>query len=114
MWGHLEDAVREGGHRWKQTFGFEGPIFSHFFRSEDAMREFQRGMHGFGRLSSPAVVAAFHLSRFPRLIDFGRGTGHLAEAARARSPQPSAPVFEPPRTPHNCPRTPARGVCYAP
>jgi len=85
MWGHLEDAVREGGHRWKQTFGFEGPIFSHFFRSEEAMREFQRGMHGFGRLSSPAVVSAFDLSRFRRLIDLGVGTGHLAQAARERS-----------------------------
>lgn len=94
MWGHLEDAVREGGHRWKQTFGFEGPIFSHFFRSEQAMREFQRGMHGFGRLSSPAVVSAFDLSRFRRLIDLGGGTGHLAEAARARYPHIDANVFD--------------------
>jgi len=94
MWGHLEDAVREGGHRWKQTFGFEGPIFSHFFRSEEAMREFQRGMHGFGRLSSPAVVAAFDLSRFRRLIDLGGGTGHLAGAARERYPHIEANVFD--------------------
>jgi len=94
MWGHLEDAVREGGHRWKQTFGFEGPVFSHFFRSEEAMREFQRGMHGFGRLSSPAVVSAFDLSRFRRLIDLGGGTGHLAEAARERYPQIEANVFD--------------------
>jgi acetylserotonin N-methyltransferase len=94
MWGHLEDAVREGGHRWKQSFGFEGPIFSHFFRSEQAMREFQRGMHGFGRLSSPAVVSAFDLSRFRRLIDLGGGTGHLAEAARERYPHIDAKVFD--------------------
>jgi len=94
MWGHLEDAVREGGHRWKQTFGFEGPIFSHFFRPEEAMREFQRGMHGFGRLSSPAVVEAFDLSRFHRLIDLGGGTGHLAEAARERYPNIEAQVFD--------------------
>jgi acetylserotonin N-methyltransferase len=94
MWGHLEDAVREGGHRWKQTFGFEGPIFSHFFRSEESMREFQRGMHGFGRLSSPAVVEAFDLSRFRRMIDLGGGTGHLAEAARERYPHIKANVFD--------------------
>jgi acetylserotonin N-methyltransferase len=94
MWGHLEDAVREGGHRWKQTFGLEGPIFSHFFRSDAAMREFQRGMHGFGRLSSPAVVAAFDLSRFHRMIDLGGGTGHLAEAARGCYPQIDAKVFD--------------------
>ena len=27
MWRHLEDAVKEGTHRWKQTFGLDGPIF---------------------------------------------------------------------------------------
>ena len=94
MWGHLEDAVREGTNRWKQTFGLDGPIFSHFFRTEEAMREFQRGMHGFGLLSSPAVVSAFDLGRFRRLVDLGGGTGHLAQAARERYPQLQAAVFD--------------------
>jgi acetylserotonin N-methyltransferase len=94
MWAHLEDAVREGTHRWKQTFDLDGPIFSHFFRTEESMRDFQRGMHGFGRLSSPAVVAAFDLSRFRRLVDLGGGTGHLAEAARQQYPQLEAAVFD--------------------
>jgi len=94
MWGHLEDAVKEGTHRWQQTFGFEGPIFSHFFRTEEAMREFLKGMHGFGRLSSPAVVAAFDLSRFHRLIDLGGGTGHLADAAKERYPHLETAVFD--------------------
>ena len=57
MWGHLEDAVREGTHRWTQTFGLEGPIFSAFFRTDEAMRDFLMGMHGFGMLTSPQVVA---------------------------------------------------------
>jgi acetylserotonin O-methyltransferase len=94
MWGHLEDAVREGTHRWKQTFGLDGPIFSHFFRTEGAMRDFQRGMHGFGLLSSPAVVSAFDLSGFHRLVDLGGGTGHLAEAARERYPELQTAVFD--------------------
>lgn len=94
MWGHLEDAVREGTHRWKQTFGFDGPIFSHFFRTEESMRDFQKGMHGFGRLTSPAVVEAFDLSRFRRLVDLGGGSGHLAEAARQRYPQLDTAVFD--------------------
>jgi acetylserotonin O-methyltransferase len=94
MWGHLEDAVREGSHRWKQTFGWDGPIFSHFFRTADAMLEFQKGMHGFGRLSSPAVVAAFDLSRFHKLVDLGGGTGHLAEAARGDYPNLQTAVFD--------------------
>src|SRR5690242_6475826 len=94
MWGHLEDAVREGTHRWKQTFDLDGPIFSHFFRTEDAMREFQKGMHGFGRISSPAVVAAFDLSGFHKLVDLGGGTGHLAEAAREHYPKLETAVFD--------------------
>ena len=34
LWGNLEEAVREGAHRWQQTFGLEGPIFSLFFKTE--------------------------------------------------------------------------------
>jgi acetylserotonin N-methyltransferase len=105
MWGHLEDAVREGSHRWTQTFGWDGPIFSHFFRTEDAMREFQKGMHGFGQLSSPAVVAAFDLSRFRRMVDLGGGTGHLAEAARKHYPQLETAVFDLPRVANMFPGT---------
>src|SRR5215472_1487518 len=78
MWGHLEDAIRQGWHRWTQTFGLEGAIFSHFFHTEAAMRDFLMGMHGFGMLTSPKVVATFDLSRFHRLVDLGGATGHLA------------------------------------
>jgi acetylserotonin O-methyltransferase len=86
--------VREGTPRWKQTFGTEGGIFSGFFRTEESKREFLKGMHGFGRLSSPAVAAAFDLSRFHRLIDLGGASGHLAEAVRERYPQIQAQVFD--------------------
>jgi acetylserotonin O-methyltransferase len=94
MWAHLEDAVREGTPRWKQTFGTEGGIFSGFFRTEEAKREFLKGMHGFGRISSPPVAAAFDLSRFRRLIDLGGASGHLAEAVRERYPRIDAQVFD--------------------
>lgn len=94
MWAHLEDAVREGTPRWNQTFGTEGGIFAGFFRTEDSKREFLKGMHGFGRLSSPAVAAAFDLSRFHRLVDLGGASGHLAEAVRERYPKIEAQVFD--------------------
>src|SRR5260221_13346993 len=81
LWANLEDAVREGTHRWKQTFGWDSPIFSSFFHSEEARREFLMGMHGFGLISSPHVVAAFDLSKYRRLADLGGATGHLAIAA---------------------------------
>ena len=97
LWEHLDDAVREGSHRWKQTFGMEGPLFDAFFRTEDSMRTFMRGMHGFGLLSSPQVAAAFDLGRFRRLVDLGGGTGHLVIAACERYPELRGAVFDLPR-----------------
>jgi acetylserotonin O-methyltransferase len=94
LWAHLDDAVREGSHRWKQVYGLEGGIFDHFFRNEPDKREFLMGMHGQGQLSSPAVVAAFDLGRFRRLADLGGATGHLAVAACRRYPALSAVVFD--------------------
>ena len=94
LWANLEDAVREGTNRWQQTFGWEGPIFSHFFRTEDARREFLMGMNGYGLISSPQVVAAFDLGRFRRLVDLGGATGHLAIAACRRYPNLRAVVFD--------------------
>jgi acetylserotonin N-methyltransferase len=97
MWGHLEDAVREGTHRWTQSFGLEGPIFSAFFRTDEAMRDFLMGMHGFGMLTSAKLVSAFDLSRFRRLVDLGGATGHLAIAACERYAELHAVVFDLPR-----------------
>jgi acetylserotonin N-methyltransferase len=97
MWGHLDDAVREGTHRWTQSFGLSGPIFSAFFRTDEAMRDFLMGMHGFGMLTSPHVVSAFDLSRFHRLVDLGGATGHLAFAACERYPELRGVVFDLPR-----------------
>jgi acetylserotonin N-methyltransferase len=94
LWGNLEDAIREGSNRWKQTYGWDGPIFSHFFRTENARNEFLIGMHGFGLISSPDVVAAFDLSQFRCLVDLGGATGHLAIAACQRYPNLSAVVFD--------------------
>ncbi|HTS24286.1 MAG TPA: methyltransferase [Bryobacteraceae bacterium] len=94
MWANLETAILEGTHRWKQTFGWDGPIFSSFFRTEAAMRDFLRGMHGFGSLTSPAVVGAFDLSRFHRFVDLGGATGHLAIAACERYPAMRGVVLE--------------------
>ena len=94
LWEHLADAVREGTHRWKQTYGWDGPIFSHFYRTDAAKREFLMGMHGFGRISSPVVVNALNLGEFRSFVDLGGATGHLAIAAVKRWPQLSAVVFD--------------------
>jgi acetylserotonin N-methyltransferase len=97
LWGHLTDAVREGTHRWTQTFGLEAPIFSHFFRTEEAMRDFLLGMHGFGMLTSPEVAAAFDLGRYRRIADLGGATGHLTIAACERYPELRGVVFDLPQ-----------------
>jgi acetylserotonin N-methyltransferase len=94
MWGHLADAIAEGTPRWKQVFGLDGDIFRGFFRTDEAMRDFLLGMHGFGMLSSPKVVAAFDLSRFRRITDLGGATGHLAIAACERYPAMTGVVFD--------------------
>lgn len=94
LWAHLDDAVREGTHRWQQEFGWDGPIFSHFFKTEAAKREFLMGMHGFGVICSPHLVRAFDLSGFQKLVDLGGATGHLAAAACQLYPQIRACVFD--------------------
>ncbi len=94
MWSHMEDAIREGTHRWNQTFGTEGPIFSQFFKTPEAMNEFLMGMHGFGMITSPHVVQNFDLTRFQHLVDLGGATGHLAIAACQRYPHLRATVFD--------------------
>ena len=98
LWDRLEDAIREGTPRWQQVFGLDGPIFDHFFRTQEAKEVFLNGMHGFGLLSSPKVVAAFDLSHFRNLVDLGGGTGHLAVAACELYPDLRATVFDLPQT----------------
>lgn len=94
LWANLEDAVREGSNRWKQTYGFEGDLFAHFFHDEWSKREFLLGMHGYGVISSPRVVSAFDLSRFQRFVDLGGATGHLAIAACERYPHMRGVLFD--------------------
>ena len=94
LWTHLEDAVREGTHRWTQVYGWDGPIFSHFFQDEEAKREFLMGMHGYGLISSPHIVSAFDLSRYQTIVDLGGATGHLVVAACERYPQLRGIVFD--------------------
>ena len=40
LWGDLAGGVREGTPGWKRTFGWDGPIFGHIFRTEEMSREF--------------------------------------------------------------------------
>lgn len=94
LWQHLEDAVREGSHRWEQEFGFTEGIFNHLFATERDKLTFLAGMNGHGLLSSPAAVAAFDLARFRRMVDLGGATGHLAIAACRRYPALRATVFD--------------------
>jgi len=97
LWDHLPDAVREGTHRWPQAFQMEGPIFSHFFKTDEAMRTFLTGLHGFGMLSSPQAIAAHDLSGVQHFVDLGGGTGHLALAFLDRYPTAKATVFDLPQ-----------------
>jgi len=94
LWTHLDNAVREGTHRWEQEFGRKEGIFDHFFSSDADKKMFLAGMHGNGLLSSPAVVSAFDLRQFSYLVDIGGGTGHLVIEACRRYPNLSGAVFD--------------------
>ena len=97
LWDHLPDAVREGSHRWPQAFGTDGPIFSHFFKTDESMRTFLTGLHGLGMLSSPQAIAAHDLSEVQHFVDLGGGTGHLALAFLDQYPNARASVFDLPQ-----------------
>ena len=97
LWGHLDDAVRQGTNRWEQVFGSRTALFDHYFRDEEAAGAFLGGMHGFGQLSSSLVVKAFDLSRFCHLVDLGGATGHLSIAACEAYPNLRATVVDLPK-----------------
>jgi len=97
LWDHLPDAVREGSHRWPQAFQMQGPIFSHFFKTDEAMRTFLTGLHGLGMMSSPQAIAAHDLSGVQHFVDLGGGTGHLALAFLDQYPNAKATVFDLPQ-----------------
>ena len=94
MWDNLPGAIREGTHRWKQTYDLDGAIFSHFFRTDWQRREFIQGMHAYGLISSPQVVDAVDLGRFRTFADLGGATGHLTVAACRRWPNLRGVVFD--------------------
>jgi acetylserotonin N-methyltransferase len=94
LWANLEDAIREGSNRWKQTYGWENGVFASFYHTEEAKREFLMAMHGYGVMSSPEVVGSFDLSRFRRFVDVGGATGHLVTAACERYPNLQGVVFD--------------------
>jgi acetylserotonin N-methyltransferase len=94
LWGHIDDAVREGSNRWTQAFGSRSALFDFYFRDETSTRSFLGGMHGFGQLASPRIVNAFDLSRFKHLVDLGGATGHLSIAACKTYPTLRATVMD--------------------
>ncbi len=108
LWGDLEGAVREGTHRWTAS----GTLFSNFYETDDDMREYLSGLHGFGRISSPLVASAFDLSRFKTLVDLGGATGHLTMAIKQQHPDMRAILFDLPRV-MGFARTIASGIEFA-
>jgi acetylserotonin N-methyltransferase len=94
LWMNFEDALREGTNRWNQVYGSSGPLFDAFFPGEEQMRTFIMGMHGFGKISSPGVAAAFDLSGFHLVADLGGATGHLTIEVCERYPHLHGTVFD--------------------
>lgn len=100
MWNllsHLEEAVQTGDNQWNRTFGTDGQIFSGFFRTPEAMNEFLMGMHGYGMITSPALVESLDLSRFHRMCDLGGASGHWVIEACEQNQHLHGIIFDLPK-----------------
>jgi acetylserotonin N-methyltransferase len=103
LWIFLEDAVREGTARWRQTSGL-APAKRWLAQKWRQVREralgrggpgeFVAAMHGMGMIGSRDVAGAFDLARFRRFVDLGGSSGHLALALRERYPQMEVTDFD--------------------
>jgi len=94
MWGNLEDAVREGGHRWLQTFHFEGSLFDHFFKTDEKQARLSVWDAWVGVVELTAGRGGIRPQPLPASCRLGRRDGPLALAACERYPQLSAAVLD--------------------
>lgn len=95
LWGELETAVLTGTNCWQQAFGLcSADVFGSLYSDDSSVLRFMRGMHGFSQLSAHALLTAFDLSRFRRLVDLGGATGALAAAACSTYPELYAAVLD--------------------
>ncbi len=91
-WGHVVHAVRTGQTGSQHLYGMG--IFAHMEQHPEKFQIFNEAMTDYVSRSIAAVVDAYDVSRFHRIVDVGGGHGALLEAILVRSPQISAVLFD--------------------
>ena len=95
LWGHLDDAVREGTPRWGQAFGAGGVNpFAEMYADADRLRDFMYAMQGGTLMAVEGLLAAYDFSEHTRLLDVGGALGTVAVAVAERYPQIEAISFD--------------------
>ena len=95
LWGHLDDAVREGTPRWSQAFGAGGVNpFAEMYADSDRLRDFMYAMQGGTLMAVEGLLAAYDFSEHTRLLDVGGALGTVAVAVAERYPQIEAISFD--------------------
>jgi acetylserotonin N-methyltransferase len=96
LWGHLDDAVREGTPRWQQAFGATGVTnpFDEIYASPERLRDFMYAMQGGSLIAVEGLLGVYDFGAHRRLIDVGGALGTVAVAVAKRHPHIEAVSFD--------------------
>jgi SAM-dependent methyltransferase len=92
--GDLLHATRTGSAAFERVYG--RPFFDHLDRDPEAAAVFQASMAGRADHEAAAVLAAYDLSGYSRLVDIGAGPGVTTRAALRALPGLRATLFDRP------------------
>jgi len=78
VWGHLDDAVREYGPRWHQTFGAsQEDTFANVYKNPEALRNFCGLMSAYSVPQGTLIAEVFDFSPYHCVLDVAGGVGGL-------------------------------------
>lgn len=95
MWGHLDDAVREYGPRWQQTFGAnQQETFANLYQNPTALRNFCGLMSAYSVPQGTLVAETFDFSPYRCVLDVAGGVGGLIIEIGKRHPHMNGIVMD--------------------
>jgi len=87
MWGHLDDAVREGSPRWRQTFGAtQQDAFVNMYKDPQSLRNFCGIMSAYSIPEGQILAETFDYTQCACVLDVAGGPGCLTIEAGKRHP----------------------------
>ncbi len=77
-WAHMDDAVREYGPRWRQTFGAsQEDVFANLYKDPASLRKFCGLMSAYSIPQGRLVAETFDFAPYRCVLDVAGGTGGL-------------------------------------